>query len=241
MGHCSSKISSLNDPKIISQIIDHDLYIDNLKDKLTYKLLILGLPGSGKTTLIEQFINCNFNDVTIKSCSQITSFRNSPKKKKRGLSISRLETDDAVTWNLINPENQSYNTKKWIDKFDNIQAVIYLINVEDYLNDKMKSQSNIEYFESIFVKGRFINKPIFIILNHKGIYSEDIIEQYTEKISGYKFYTFYANLLHLGDITKIFNNIRMLLLFRGEKEIRKSLKELQKYDAFANFEKTGIM
>src|SRR5438105_4046671 len=162
MGHCSSKISSLNDPKVISQLIDHDLYLQNLEDKLSYKLLILGIEEAGKSTLIKQLVN--FGDLS--TCTQVIPIDISPKKKKRVLSISRLDFDDVVTWNLINPENQGHNIKKWIDKFDNIQGIIYLIDLTDYLNPE-----NLKYLKQVFKDKTFIEKPIFLIFSKINIFN----------------------------------------------------------------------
>jgi GTPase SAR1 family protein len=277
MGHCSSKIISVDDPKIVSTRIDHQLYFYHLQNKLSFKLLILGTKNSGKKTLISQLLEKEFGSSQIlikmekeekEESLKITVNDKPISPKKRTLSISQLSTNDIVVWNLINPENQGSELKKWIDKFDNIHAILYMINLELHYDFK-KMVDSISHFEKIFKRNIFIEKPIFLILNKKDLFEsllsdnyfesfipdlpgiddsnkiqsvlEFIIKQYIGKLSKYKVHIFCINALDMNDITTMFNDIRKILLFRYQKDIRHSLRELERYDPIYNLRKTGLM
>lgn len=90
-------------------------------------------------------------------------------------------TIDGVNFELFDVGGQRAERKKWIDTFDNVDAVIFVAALSEYDQNLAEARRTnrmveaIELFRSVCNNRSFTNTPVLLFLNKKDIFAEKLL------------------------------------------------------------------
>lgn len=90
-------------------------------------------------------------------------------------------TIDGVTFELFDVGGQRAERKKWIDTFDNVDAVIFVAALSEYDQNLAEARRTnrmveaIELFRSVCNNRSFTDTPVLLFLNKKDIFAEKLL------------------------------------------------------------------
>jgi len=96
-----------------------------------------------------------------------------------GIIITEIEREDLL-WRIVDVGGQRSERKKWIRCFDDVKAIVFVVNLagynsvlfEDQKKNRMKEE--IELFTETVSNPVFKHTPIFLFLNKKDLFEEHI-------------------------------------------------------------------
>jgi len=96
-----------------------------------------------------------------------------------GIIITEIERDELL-WRIVDVGGQRSERKKWIRCFDDVKAIVFVVNLagynsvlfEDATKNRMKEE--IELFADTVSNPVFKHTPIFLFLNKKDLFEEII-------------------------------------------------------------------
>ncbi|MES1908732.1 MAG: hypothetical protein MHM6MM_001608 [Cercozoa sp. M6MM] len=89
-------------------------------------------------------------------------------------------TDPPVHWRVVDVGGQRSERKKWIKFFDDVQAILFVVNLSGYnkvlFEDQSKNrmQEAMELFDKIANTDVFADTPVFLWLNKKDLFEESL-------------------------------------------------------------------
>lgn len=92
-------------------------------------------------------------------------------------------TEGPITYSMVDVGGQRSERRKWINCFDDVKAVIFLVGLSGY-NQVMfedssynRMQESMELFSEVTKKDIFKNTPIFLFLNKKDLFEEMVTKK----------------------------------------------------------------
>jgi len=96
-----------------------------------------------------------------------------------GIIESFFKAND-INWRVVDVGGQRSERKKWIKCFDDVKAILFVINLGGYnsvlFEDQQKNRmiESLELFEEICKNPSFKNTPLFLYLNKKDLFEEKL-------------------------------------------------------------------
>eukprot|EP00457_Paulinella_chromatophora_P000642 gb/GEZN01000642.1/.p1 GENE.gb/GEZN01000642.1/~~gb/GEZN01000642.1/.p1 ORF type:complete len:1162 (-),score=192.01 gb/GEZN01000642.1/:465-3437(-) len=81
-------------------------------------------------------------------------------------------------WNVVDVGGQRSERRKWMNAFDNVKAVIYIVNLGGYnsvlFEDETRNrlEEALDLYEEVCANKVFLNTPIYLFLNKKDLFEE---------------------------------------------------------------------
>ena len=104
--------------------------------------------------------------------------------RKRTTGVVQTEFEyGGIHWTLVDVGGQRSERRKWMNCFDNVKAIIYVVNLAGYnkvlFEDKAVNRmvESLSLFQSTFKDESFRHIPIFVFLNKKDLYESLLHEQ----------------------------------------------------------------
>lgn len=92
-------------------------------------------------------------------------------------------TEGPITYSMVDVGGQRSERRKWINCFDDVKAIIFLVGLSGY-NQVMfedasynRMQESLELFSEVTKKDIFKNTPIFLFLNKKDLFEDMVMKQ----------------------------------------------------------------
>lgn len=92
-------------------------------------------------------------------------------------------TEGPITYSMVDVGGQRSERRKWINCFDDVKAIIFLVGLSGY-NQVMfedasynRMQESLELFSEVTKKDIFKDTPIFLFLNKKDLFEEMVTKQ----------------------------------------------------------------
>lgn len=92
-------------------------------------------------------------------------------------------TEGPITYSMVDVGGQRSERRKWINCFDDVKAIIFLVGLSGY-NQVMfedasynRMKESLELFSEVTKKDIFKNTPIFLFLNKKDLFEEMVTKQ----------------------------------------------------------------
>jgi GTPase SAR1 family protein len=92
------------------------------------------------------------------------------------------EEPDSLRFNVIDVGGQRNERKKWLHCFDDVKCVLFLVNLAGFNqvlfedNSKNRMHESLELFKTIVNKDLFRKIPIFLFLNKKDLFEQQILQ-----------------------------------------------------------------
>lgn len=100
-----------------------------------------------------------------------------------GMFMTQFDGTMGVHWRVVDVGGQRSERKKWIRFFDDVQSILFVVNLAGYCQvlfedqTKNRMQEALELFESTVRIECFRDTPIFLFLNKKDLF-EDVLRNY---------------------------------------------------------------
>lgn len=100
---------------------------------------------------------------------------------------SKNEYDKTIHWRVIDVGGQRNERKKWIHFFDDVKAILFVVNLAGYdlvlFEDDTQNRMHeaLELFTQIVNKPHFRQTPVFLFLNKKDLFEQQIRKVGLEK------------------------------------------------------------
>ncbi|CAM9183788.1 unnamed protein product [Chrysoparadoxa australica] len=96
-----------------------------------------------------------------------------------GVLVTQLD-EDPYKFSVVDVGGQQSERRKWIHCFDNVKAIVYLVNLggynkvlfEDYSMNRM--HESLKLFEEVAKNELFKDTPFYVIFNKKDIFEQEI-------------------------------------------------------------------
>lgn len=88
-----------------------------------------------------------------------------------------------VHWSCVDVGGQRSERRKWLNCFDNVKAIIYVVNLAGYctvlFEDKqvIRMHESLNLFEQTMANPLFMHIPVFLFLNKKDLFEQMIREK----------------------------------------------------------------
>jgi len=96
-----------------------------------------------------------------------------------GIVLTEVVADD-LTWVVVDVGGQRSERKKWINCFDDVKAVLFVVNLSGYnsvlFEDEKKNrmQEAMELFGQVTAEPAFLKTPIFLFFNKKDLFETQL-------------------------------------------------------------------
>lgn len=95
-------------------------------------------------------------------------------------------TEGPITYSMVDVGGQRSERRKWINCFDDVKAIMFLVGLSGY-NQVMfedasynRMQESLELFSEVTKKEIFKNTPIFLFLNKKDLFEDMVTKQHID-------------------------------------------------------------
>ena len=99
------------------------------------------------------------------------------RKRTTGVVVTELDYG-GIHWSCVDVGGQRSERRKWLNCFDNVKAIIYVVNLAGYckvlFEDKAvnRMHESLNLFEATMSNSLFASTPVFIFLNKKDLFEQ---------------------------------------------------------------------
>jgi len=101
------------------------------------------------------------------------------RKRTTGVQVTDFAAS-GLHWSVVDVGGQRSERRKWIHCFDNVKAILFVVNLLEYVNvlfeDKAvnRMHESLELFEKLMKEPVFAETPVFLCLNKKDLFEREL-------------------------------------------------------------------